>query len=99
MSKLSNNIKMYRLKNGYTQAELAKMLNCEPAAVSIWESGRFKPRLKKLEEMSQIFGVPVAVLLGDVDEQNKIAALFNQLSAENKQKAIDYILLLIKSQF
>ena len=39
------NIKIHRLKKGYTQSELAEVLGVSPAAISRWECGSRLPSL------------------------------------------------------
>lgn len=55
------NIAKLRKRAGYTQKDLAKLLNVDQSAVSKWESGAAKP-LKKLHE-------PLARALGCTVEE------------------------------
>lgn len=65
MSKLSENIKLYRKASGLTQKELAKKLNVAPTAISAWEVDRNKPLMDNIEKMSEIFHIKKSELLGD----------------------------------
>lgn len=40
---IANNIKKLRKSHGYTQKDLANILQVKPTAISAWESGRNKP--------------------------------------------------------
>ena len=52
-----NRIKELRVKNGYTQAELAKALNISQGSISGYETGRFEPDLDTIKKMSELFNV------------------------------------------
>lgn len=53
-------------KNAHlTMAEVAKALDVTLAAVSMWESGKTKPRTALLPKLAKIYGVTVDELLKD----------------------------------
>ena len=54
-----------RLKNNYTQSELAKKLNVSQPTIASWEAGIRRPNLDTLERITRLFGVPVGYLLGE----------------------------------
>lgn len=64
----SQRFKGLRLKSGLTQAEVAEKLNLTNRAVGAWESGRSRPRLDKLQQLADLFGVTVAELMGEEAE-------------------------------
>lgn len=53
-------IKTLRKKNGFTQKELAKVLDLSPTAISAWELNANKPMMDKLSIMSELFEVPIS---------------------------------------
>lgn len=53
-----------RLKN-MTQAELACALGVERTTVSMWETGRSRPRAKMLLRLAKVLGCTVDELLRD----------------------------------
>lgn len=59
-----NLFKKYRKRAGYTQVEVAKLLNVTKAAVSSWESGRYGPNQTSLKALADLYGVSVDTLLG-----------------------------------
>lgn len=61
----SQRFKGLRLKAGLTQAEVAERLDLTNRAVGAWESGRSRPRLDKLQQLADLFGVTVAELMGE----------------------------------
>lgn len=63
-SSIGNNIKTYRKNKGFTQEELADLLNVTPQAVSKWESENGLPDTSMLIPLAQILGVSTDVLLG-----------------------------------
>lgn len=62
---LGKHIKDYLTAHGMTQTDLAKKLDVSPSIVSIWVSGKNKPRLDRLNQLADLFGVPVSELLGE----------------------------------
>lgn len=65
MSKtLGKNIKTFRKNKGFTQEELADLLNITPQAVSKWESGNGLPDVSMLIPLAKILGVSTDSLLG-----------------------------------
>ena len=63
--RLGKNIKKWRLRNGWTQEQLAEMLNIEIESVSRFERGIRSPSLERLGNIADILGVPVSTLLDD----------------------------------
>ncbi len=57
---ISNNIKELRKAHGLTQAELAEKLNYSNKAVSRWESGEVIPDVITLNNICEIFQIPIA---------------------------------------
>lgn len=59
-----NVLKERRLRGAIpTQREVAKVLNVRPSAVSKWERGLSKPRIKKLPVLARLYGCTVEELL------------------------------------
>ena len=69
---LGNLIKTLRKKNGYTQKELAKVLNLSPTAISAWELNANKPMMDKLSMMSKLFDVPISTFYRFEDKPTNI---------------------------
>ncbi len=61
---LSKNIKELRIKNKYTQEELAEKLNVSVQTISRWENGVNSPDISMLPELAKIFEVSIDSLLG-----------------------------------
>lgn len=61
----SERIKKLREDAGLTQEELAAKLGVSRPAVGMWENKRSRPRLDKMNQLSDLFGVPVSELLGE----------------------------------
>ena len=57
-------IREYRKRAGMTQAELAKRLDVDQSAVSLWESGKTRPLRKLHKRLAEILGCTVEELLG-----------------------------------
>ena len=61
---IGTNIKTYRKNKGFTQEELADLLNVTPQAVSKWESENSLPDTSMLIPLAQVLGVSTDALLG-----------------------------------
>ena len=61
---LSNQIKILRKFNKFTQSELANHLNITQQAVAKWEKGVSEPDSASLIKLADLFGVTVDYLLG-----------------------------------
>lgn len=61
----SERVKKLREDAGLTQEELAAKLGVSRPAVGMWENKRSRPRLDKMNQLADLFGVPVSELLGE----------------------------------
>lgn len=63
-------IRILRSNNGYSQKELAEMINVAQNTVSNWENGTREPDNKTLIELAEIFNCSTDYLLGRTDIKN-----------------------------
>ena len=70
---LADKIINERKKNGWSQEELAEMLDVSRQSVSKWEGAQSVPDLQKILKMAEIFGVSTDYLLKDEIEPESIA--------------------------
>lgn len=62
---LGRNIRYLRKKKGWSQEELAQMLNYKNyTSIQKWESGVAEPRFKTVQELANIFNVGIEELTG-----------------------------------
>ena len=64
---LADRIVELRKKKGWSQEELAEMIDVTRQSVSKWESGQSLPDLDKILKLADIFGVSTDYLLKDKD--------------------------------
>lgn len=62
-------LRIARWKLGLTQAEVARRMNVDQAAVSHWENGITVPHRKYQKPLEDLFGEPFEVLFGINDEK------------------------------
>ena len=90
---LGENIKILRKEKGYTQETLAERLNVVRQTISKWEKGISVPDAEMLNELSELFEVPVSKLLGsnineeEAENNSKMDEVAKQLAILNEQLA------------
>lgn len=93
---LGKNIKTFRKNKGFTQEELADLLNITPQAVSKWESENGLPDVSMLIPLAKVLGVSTDSLLGydsilendEVTARIKDAVQSLKLSNDRAQKTL-----------
>ena len=58
-------LRLLRESAGLAQGDVAEKLEVSRPAVSSWESGKVRPRLNKLQQLADLFGVTVSDLMGE----------------------------------
>ena len=83
---IGNNIKLFRKNKGFTQEELADLLNVTPQAVSKWESENSLPDTSMLIPLAQVLGVSTDALLGydSLSENEEVIARVKETVAAMK---------------
>lgn len=66
-SSIGKNLRILREKCGYTQQQLANVLNIDRSTYSYYESGKTTPDISSLVLLSQVFSISLADLLGRDD--------------------------------
>ena len=61
-----------RKKNGWSQEELANLMNVSRQSVSKWEGAQSIPDLDKMVKLSELFGVSTDFLLKDEIEECEV---------------------------
>ena len=87
MSDFAQNLRRFRKEKGYTQVELAKMINYGYTAIANYESTRNEPSLDTLIELACILNVTTDELIGahPLTDKNQILTRYKRLSAENQR--------------
>lgn len=101
--------KLYNLrkKNGYTQSQIAEMLEVSRQSVSNWELGTILPSTSRLRKLSELYSVPMETLLDDgieiplhpeplqggAQEETPKIAEYSSVDSERKTHRKKYMLL------
>ena len=64
-----NKIRMRREAMGLTQAKLANALGVSRTAVTMWETGKSRPRFELLPKIAQLLGCTIDDLYADEPEK------------------------------
>jgi transcriptional regulator with XRE-family HTH domain len=59
------NVRKYREKRGYTQADIANHFNLDNSTISKWESGESSPPLSDVADVANFLGVTICELMGE----------------------------------
>lgn len=85
---LKENIRILRKQKGLSQEELSIKLNVVRQTVSKWEQGLSVPDAEMLVSISEVFDVPVSVLLGENIKESKddeLKVISEKLEVINQQ--------------
>ena len=95
---LADKIINERKKNGWSQEELADMLDVSRQSVSKWEGAQSVPDLQKILKMAEIFGVSTDYLLKDeMEPETSVSPVYetrevgSSLRRVSMEEASDYI--------
>lgn len=91
---LGKKIRYYRLKNGLTSDELANMIGCTKASISLYESDSRTPDGETSKKIADALGITLAKLFNK-DDQN---LLFDHKSFRKKQTVSKKEIELLKSE-
>lgn len=70
-----HNIRVLREKNGFTQQQVAEVVNVSQQAVAMWENGLTKPRADLLPRLAALFHCTIDELFGEPDNKTPPAGL------------------------
>ncbi len=87
-------LKNIRKEKGYSQAELAKLLNISRVSYFNWENGKTKPNQKNLTLLSQLLGVEETSFVSEYD----IVDTYFKLNKDNQHKLEKYADELLQNQ-
>ncbi len=88
-TKLADNIRFFRKKQGMTLEQLAEALNVTAGAVHKWETKRSTPDLGLIVEMADFFDISVDVLLGYRMKDNRLKTTVDRLWKASGAKDYD----------
>lgn len=81
--KLYEKLQKLRKEHNYSQEQLADLLNVSRQTISKWENGTITPTTDRLQELCNIYQIPLSELLGETEPQKensfKIPAVFSKV--------------------
>ena len=78
---INERLRELRIKSGYTQSQIAKILNIDRSTYSYYEIGKTMPDLSALVTLAKIFNISLNELLAD---ETKHAAVVADSGAKNE---------------
>ena len=64
---IAKRIKLLRERKGFTQKQLAEILNLSQQAIAKWETGKSEPDVKMINKLAELFEVDVSYLIGNTN--------------------------------
>lgn len=64
---LAKNIKLFRLYNGYTQQQVADILNVDRSTYAYYESGKSVPDIETIIKLARLYNISIDFLLGNAE--------------------------------
>lgn len=61
-------LKQLRMNNGYSQEQLADLLNVSRQAITKWENQKGMPDISNLKAIAELFDVTIDSLIDDIEE-------------------------------
>lgn len=87
---IGENLQRARKRKNLSQEEAAIKLNVTRQCVSLWENGQTAPTLDNLESLSNLYGLSISVLMGQVafpeDREDRNAAIERRKEEERLRK-------------
>lgn len=70
---INERLRELRIKSGYTQRQIAKILNIDRSTYSYYEIGKTMPDITVLLKLSKIFNIPISEMLEDENIPENVA--------------------------
>lgn len=86
MANIGKMITLCRKQRGYTQDDLAKMLNCTKQAISHYETNRRRPDYETLEAIADLLNVPMAFFLSDIEKKEDLEKIYATYTAASSTR-------------
>jgi len=91
---IGERIASLRKERGWTQAQLAELLEMSPSHVSRWEQNHWRPRQKAIERLAEVFEVDIDQLLAEegvvpaklAEDDPELAGLVARIPELNSQQ-------------
>lgn len=71
--RINERLRELRVKSGYTQSQIAKILNIDRSTYSYYEIGKTMPDISVLITLAKVFNIPINELLADESSPQVIA--------------------------
>ncbi|QIA28726.1 HTH binding domain-like protein [Phage f2b1] len=82
---VAKKLKKYRMDAGMTIYTLGERLNVDPSSISYWESGKKTPRMNRIIQLEDMFGVGHRELFSDLSAEETKELEQRALSMHSKK--------------
>jgi len=73
----------WRVRNGLSQSDVAKVAEVNPATIWKWEHGTAQPRMHNLSRITQHYSIPMSELVELDDEPPKLEKVFTPIQSSD----------------
>jgi transcriptional regulator with XRE-family HTH domain len=88
---INERLRELRLKSGYTQSQIAKILNIDRSTYSYYEIGKTMPDITVLLTLSRIFNIPINEMLANEDVPEQVCDHTSSTSFMRSKKNTSHI--------
>lgn len=88
------NLKYFRIENGWQQQDLAAKMEINPKTISSWETGRTEPNLGQLAKLAKVLNCSMDSLAGDETRNVKditTEEVYAKISTMTNRRELIYI--------
>lgn len=71
--RINERLRELRIKSGYTQSQIAKILNIDRSTYSYYEIGKTMPDISVLMTLAKVFNISISELLADETSPRSVA--------------------------
>lgn len=89
--RINERLRELRIKSGYTQNQIARILNIDRSTYSYYEIGKTMPDVSSFVILAKVFNISISELLADESELHSVADSGNKLNFIRGKKNSSHI--------
>ena len=103
---ITENLNYYMSIQDISKTDLSKKMNVSPMSITYWTSGKTFPNIERWDDLCRVLRISPSTLVTErdgmyhvrlFDHEKNLLDMYNQLNHDGKQKADEYLAMLIKT--